>query len=89
MIVAMIHRSDLVVKSKDTALEFYDGVKSCILIPYTAKSMIRVEPNRQFSIIPKSAIKDETAWMIPSVHDDDGGIAYRHRKYINAYLNKV
>lgn len=88
MEVTMIHRSDLVITSKETALEFYNGVKSCILIPYTEKSVIRIEPNNQFSIISKTAISSGTAWMIPSVYDDDGSIAYRHRKYINAYLRR-
>ncbi len=87
MIISMIHRADLVINSKETALEFYKGVKSCVLIPCNSSYYIRVEPNNLIAVVPAEAVKDETAWMIPNVADD-GSMAYRYRKYINAYLRK-
>jgi hypothetical protein len=90
MTIACIFRSDLRITSKETALEFYKGVKSCILIPYTVDGVqvIRVEPDNLFSVIPVKSIKDGSAPFIPSLRDEDGSLAYRYRKYINAYLKK-
>ncbi len=90
MTVACIFRSDLRINSKQTALEFYKGVKSCILIPYTVDKVqvIRIEPGNLFSVIPAKSVKDGSAPFIPSLHDEDGSLAYRYRKYINAYLKE-
>ena len=88
VIVTMIHRSDLVIKSKATALEFYKGVKKCILIPYTEDKVIRIEPDNFFSVVPIECVTDGSAAFIPSVYDDGGIRAFRYRKYINAYLRK-
>ena len=86
MTVTMIYPSDLRIRSKADALKLYDCVKGCALIPYNDTYKIRIEPNRCFSIISKQSIADGTAWMIPSVYDEDGTRAYNYRKYINAYL---
>ena len=88
MIVTMIHRSDLRIRSKADALKFYEGVKACTLIPYTKDGVLvlRVEPNNCISVVSKIAISHGDAWMWPSTHDTDGSIAYRYRKVINAYL---
>lgn len=90
MTVSMIYRADLVIKSKETALEFYKGVRSCILIPYTVDKVqvIRIEPGNLFSVIPANSVKDGSAPFIPSLKDEDGSLAYRYRKYINAYLKE-
>ena len=88
MTISMIHRADLVITSKETALEFYKGVKSCILIPCNRSYVIRVEPGNLFSVIPTEAIKDGSATFMANVCDEDGILAYRYRKYINAYLRK-
>ena len=86
--VTMIHRSDLVIKSKEDALEFYKDVKSCILIPYIGDVQIRIEPGKHIGFVSKEEIKNGTAAFIPNFYDPDGITAYRHRKYINAYLRK-
>ena len=90
MTISMIHRSDLIINSKETAIEFYKGVKSCILIPYTVDKVqvIRIEPGNLFSVIPAKSVKDGSAPFIPNIYDEDGTLAYRYRKYINAYLRK-
>lgn len=88
MEITMIYRSDLVITSKATALEFYKGIRSTVIIPYNDDYVLRIEPNKCFSIIAKESVKNGTAWMIPSVCDDDGIRAFRYRKYINAYLRK-
>ena len=88
MTITAIHRSDLRIRSKADALEFYNGIKACILIPYNETYKLRIEPNRCFSIVSKKAIADGTAWMIPSLCDEDGTLAYNYRKYINAYLKR-
>ena len=86
MIVVSLFRSDLVIRSRETALEFYKGVKSCILIPYTEDMVIRVEPGNLIGIVSKEDVSNGYATFVPNLRDDDGGIAYRYRKYINAYL---
>ena len=88
MEVTMIHRSDLVITSKATALEFYKGIRSTVIIPYNDTYVLRIEPNQCFSVIAKASIADGTAWMTPSVVDLDGIRAFRYRKYINAYLRR-
>ena len=86
MIISRIHRSGLVVNSKETAQEFYKGIKSCILIPHEEDMLIRVEPNNLIGFVSKADVKNGAATFVPNFHDEDGSIAYRHRKYINAYL---
>lgn len=88
IIVTQIHRSDLVIKSKETALEYYKGIKHCILIPYIGDVLIRVEPGNLIGFISKEEAQNGQATFIPNFCDEDGDIAYRHRKYINAYLRK-
>ena len=88
MTVTCIFRGNLLITSKATALEFYKGVRSCILIPYTKDKLIRIEPGNLFSVISTESVKDGSAAFIPSVYDDDGIRAYRYRKYINAYLKE-
>ena len=88
MTVTMIYRSGLRIRSKADALEFYDCIKACTIIPYNDVYVIRVEPNRCFSVISKQSVAEGKAWMMPSICDDDGTRAYRYRKYINAYIGR-
>lgn len=84
--ISMIHRSDLRIRSKADALEFYEGIKACVLIPHSEWLYIRVEPNKCISTVSRKIVAEGKAWMIPSQHDADGSIAYGYRKHINAYL---
>lgn len=84
--IASIFKADLRVTSKAKALEFYEGVKSVLLIPYDAKTYIRVEPERHISFVSKKDIQAGTAPFVPALRDEDGTKAYELRKYINAYL---
>lgn len=88
MHITMIYRSNLRIRSKADALELYDCVKACTIIPYNDTYSIRLEPDRHFSIVSKQTIAKGDAWMIPSVYDDDGTLAYNYRKYINAFLKR-
>ena len=89
MVVQGVFRSDLRVTSKGKALEFYKGVKSVILIPVDQEDTLRVEPGQHISIVPKESIRNGTTPFVPSFYDEDGSLAYRNRKHINAYLNKL
>lgn len=84
-----VFRADLRVTSKATALEFYKGVKSVILVPCDRDTYIRVEPNCHISFVGKKDIVSGTAPFIPALHDEDGSKAYELRKHINAYLCKM
>lgn len=86
--VTMIHKANLVIKSKETAREFYKGVKSCILIPYTEDMVIRVEPGNLIGFVSKEDVRNGNATFVPNFSDYSCDIAYRYRKYINAYLRK-
>lgn len=88
MNITMIYRSDLRIRSKADALDFYDCIKACTLIPYNEYFWIRVEPNRCFSVVSRQIVAEGKAWMIPSNYDEDGNFAYNYRKYINAYLKR-
>ena len=88
MMITRIHRGSLVVKDKATAQEFYKGIKACILIPCEEDTLIRVEPDNLIGFISKDDIKTGAATFIPNFYDEDGSIAYKYRKYINAYLRK-
>lgn len=81
-----VFRANLRVTSKATALEFYNCVKHVILLPVDDEFFVRVEPNRCISLVSKADIKSGAAVFVPSMRDDTGEIAYRHRKYINAFL---
>jgi hypothetical protein len=81
-------RANLKIISKETALEFYKGVKSVILIPFSEDQKIRIEPDQHFSLIPTESVRDGSAVFIPSLYDEDGMIAYCYRKYINSWLEK-
>lgn len=84
--VVSIFRADLRVTSKAKALEFYEGVKHVILIPFSEDFYIRVQPGRLFGLVEKRSLRNGTAVFIPNMYDEDGDIAYSYRKYINAYL---
>ena len=88
MMITRIHRAGLIIKSRETAQEFYKGVKACILIPYIDGHYIRVEPDNLIRFVSKEDVKNGTAAFIPNFHDEDGSMAYQYRKYINAYLRK-
>jgi len=79
-------RSDLQITSRETALEFYRCIRQVHLIWVDRDTFIRVEPNNQISRIPSSSVKDGSAWMYPGLYDPYGNIAYKWRKYINAWL---
>ena len=84
-----VFKKDLVVVSKEKALEFYKRVRSVILIPYSKTQQLRIEPGQHISLIPTESIKDGSAAFIPSLFDEDGMIAYQYRKYINQYLKEI
>ena len=88
MTIQGVFKADLRIVSKETALEFYKGVKSVILIPFSEEQKIRVEPGQHISIITTASIYDGSAVFTPSLYDEDGTIAYHYRKYINQYLEE-
>lgn len=81
-----VFRASLRVTSKATALEFYNCVKHTILIPCDKDFYVRVEPGNHISLVSKSAVNTGVAPFVPALSDPTGEIAYRYRKYINAYL---
>ena len=89
MTIKGIFRSDLRVTSKSSALEFYKGVKSVILIPFDKKDSLRIEPGRHISLVSNASIRNGSAPFVPALYDEDGTLAYRNRKHINAYLNNM
>ena len=89
MTIQGVFRSDLRVTSKSTAMEFYKGVKSVILIPFSKTFSIRVEPGNLFSLVSVASVRNGAAVWEPSLHDADGSLAFQHRKYINAYLSNI
>ena len=89
MVVQGVFKANLRVTSKATALEFYKGVKSVILIPMDQKDSIRVEPGQNISLVANTDIHNGIAPFVPSLRDEDGTLAYRNRKYINAYLSSL
>lgn len=88
MTITMFHRASLRITSKATALEFYEGVRDTACIPCEGEWLIRVEPGNLIGFITKEDLRAGRAWATPNLHDPDGAIAYRYRKYINAYLNR-
>ncbi len=84
-----IFKHNLRVVSKEKALEFYKGVRSVILLPYSKTQHLRIEPGQHISLIPTKSIKDGSAAFIPSLFDEDGTIAYHYRKFINEYLKDL
>lgn len=80
--------ANLRITSKKSALDFYKCVKHCFTIPYTDDFVLRIEPDNCFTVISKRSIQIGEAWMIPSIKDADGTLAYNYRKYINAWLNR-
>ena len=86
-IVLNVFPCDLRITSKETAVRFYKCIKSGILIPINyRRDYLRVEPDNCISVVSKVDVVNGNAWMIPSIQDLDGTIAYRYRKVINAYL---
>ena len=86
--IISVFRANLRIRSKANALEFYDGVKHCMTIPYCDGYVIRVEPNKLIGVVSKEDIAKGRAWAVPNLKDEDGSIAYHYRKYINAWLAK-
>lgn len=87
MVIQGVFKSNLRVTSKATALEFYKGVKSTILIPLDKNCKIRVEPGQHFSLVSNASVRNGTAVFEPALHDEYGTLAFQHRKHINAYLS--
>ena len=81
-------RSDLRITSKESALEFYRGVHRVELIPVDRQTVLRVEPDNCISLISKECIRNGSAPFHPSLHDPDGALAYRMRRFINAWLRR-
>ena len=74
------------VTSKEKALKFYSCVKHCILVPADDDFYVRVEPGNLISLVSKADVQSGAATFVPALCDDNGDIAYRYRKYINAWL---
>lgn len=74
------------IDSKANALRFYDCVKHTILIEMESGWRLRIEPGNLISPISLHDIRTGVATFVPNLRDDDGSIAYRYRKYINAFL---
>lgn len=89
MIVQGVFRRDLRIVSKESAKEFYKGVKSVILISFSKSLQIRVEPGQHISLIPVESVKNGSAMFVPSYFDEDGALAYRYRRFINNYLKDM
>ena len=89
MTIAGVFKHGFRVTTKASALEFYKCLKSVNLIPYDAENVIRVEPGQHISVIPRLAVIDGHAWLIPAIYDEDGSMAYEYRKYINAWLRDM
>lgn len=89
-----VFRSDLQITSRDKAVEFHKCIKCTHLIPAgryedtdgVIRIFIRVEPGFHISRITSLDIERGIAWAVPSLYDPYGNIAYRWRKYINAWL---
>jgi len=86
MIIQGVFRNGLRITSKEKALEFYNGVKSVILIQYGRNHRLRIEPGQLISLVSVESINNDTALLTPSLYDEDGTLAYKYRKHINAYL---
>lgn len=86
MIIQGVFRANLRVTSKETALEFYKGLKNVLLLRYAPGLILRLEPGQHISIISEKDVKTGAAAFVPAFYDEDGSRAYHYRKYINAYL---
>lgn len=86
--IAGIFRSDLQITSKETALEFYNGVRNVILIRERGDLYLRIEPGNHISHVTREEVDTGAAAFVPAMYDPYGNIAYRHRKYINQYLRR-
>ena len=84
-----VFKKDLRVTSKEKALEFYKGVKDVILLQINKLQYLRVEPGQHISVVPIRVVEDGFAPFFPSIYDEDGTIAYNHRKHINKYLSAM
>ena len=89
MTINGVFKSNLRVTSKSTALEFYKGVKSAFFIQTQGITMLRIEPGQHISFVPNESFRNGTVAFIPAIYDEDGTLAYRNRKYINAYLRSI
>lgn len=89
-----VFRSDLQITSREKALEFLKCIKCVHLIPAGRYPVgdrfvlvfIRVEPGNHISRITSDELEKGIAWATPSMYDPYGNIAYKWRKYINAWL---
>lgn len=86
-IITVCFKQGLRITSREKALEFYDGVFSCILIPFGETNyLLRVEPHKQIAIITREDIEKGVAPFIANITDEDGRLALHYRKAINQYL---
>ena len=91
-----VFKSNLQITSKEKALEFLSCVKCTHLIPEgfcqvggkAVRVFIRVEPGYHISRISQDDLDQGIAWAVPSFYDPYGNIAYKWRKYINAWLRR-
>ena len=86
MVILGVFKADFRVTSKATALEFYKGVNSVILMPLDKNNRLRVEPDQHISTVSAESTRAGNAPFIPLLRDEDGSLAFQYRKYINAYL---
>jgi hypothetical protein len=59
-----------------------------MVVPYNESYFLRIEPDNCFTVIHRKELRSGNAWMIPSIRDTDGTLAYQYRKYINAWLTR-
>ena len=87
-----VFKGDLQITSREKALEFYRSVKCVHLIPagYSmgVQIFIRVEPGNHISRITSDEVVSGAACFVPALYDPYGNIAYKWRKYINAWLRR-
>ena len=86
MRIVGVFKSNLRVTSKETALEFLDGIKSVLIISDVRRPnfVYRFEPGRLVGHFDRDDM--DHAEFIPNFQDPYGNIAYRARRSINAYL---
>lgn len=76
------------IDSHANALRFYSCVKHTILIDMGDGWKLRIEPGNLISPVSYHDIRTGVAQFVPNLKDEDGMIAYRYRKYINAWLRR-
>lgn len=79
------------INSRSAALKFYKGITEKTIIPLDSPYeylSIRIYPGKRIAVVHNGDLKEGTDWLCASRFDSNGGILYRYRKYVNAYLKK-